>query len=87
MPRQDARALAEAVRTLLDDPTRRAALGDKARARVEARYSLSRFCQGVEDVYEELLAARDQLSKRAPACGSLEADERPSTRLKFKILS
>ncbi len=58
VPRQDARALAEAVRTLLDDPTRRAALGDTARARVEARYSVSRFCQGVEDVYEELLAAR-----------------------------
>ena len=56
VPRRDARA--EAVRTLLDDPTRRAALGDKARARVEARYSVSRFCQGVEDVYEELLVAR-----------------------------
>jgi glycosyltransferase involved in cell wall biosynthesis len=58
VPRQDARALAEAVRALLDDTDRRTTLGTKARARVEERYSVSRFCRGVEAVYEELLAER-----------------------------
>jgi glycosyltransferase involved in cell wall biosynthesis len=58
VPRQDARALAEAVRSLVDDPVRRADLGAQARARVEERYSVTRFCRGVEDVYEELLAER-----------------------------
>ncbi|MFQ6100792.1 MAG: glycosyltransferase [Anaerolineae bacterium] len=55
VPPRDPRALAEAIRGLLDDPQRRAAMGQAARARVEAEFTLERMIARVQAVYEEAL--------------------------------
>ncbi|HEU5483465.1 MAG TPA: glycosyltransferase [Microlunatus sp.] len=55
-------ALAEAVRQLLDDPTRRAAYGRAGAARARSRYSWTRVADGTERAYRSALRAR-----RSPA--------------------
>ncbi len=50
LPPGDADALEQAVRALLDDPTRRASLGAASRARAEARFSHEASCQGLASV-------------------------------------
>jgi len=50
-------ALAEAIRRLLDDHQRRAAMGRAARARVEAEFTLEQMVARVQAVYEGVLAA------------------------------
>ena len=48
-------ALADAVRALLDDPTRAARLGAAGRARAESTFSLSAHVDAIERVYNEVL--------------------------------
>ncbi|MBU0703846.1 MAG: glycosyltransferase [Chloroflexi bacterium] len=56
-PPRDPQALAEAIRSLLDDPQRRAEMGRAARARVEAEFTLERMIARVQAVYEKALTA------------------------------
>ncbi len=55
-PFGDARALAAHVSTLIEDPVRRHAMGERGRAHVLARYSLSRLVNDIDALYRELLA-------------------------------
>jgi len=57
VPPRDPQALAEAIRSLLDDPRRRAAMGRAGRTRVEAAFTLERMVARVQAVYEEALSA------------------------------
>lgn len=50
-------ALVKAIRCLLDDHQRRAAMGRAARARVEAEFTLEQMVARVQAVYEDILAA------------------------------
>ncbi len=52
----DAEGLAAAVRTLADDPARRAQMGAKGRAAVVERYSRDRFADDLERVLEKAVA-------------------------------
>jgi len=55
VPPRDPQALAQAIRSLLDDPERRAAMGRAGRARVEAEFTLAQMIARVQAVYEEVL--------------------------------
>ncbi|MEP0848550.1 MAG: glycosyltransferase [Phycisphaerae bacterium] len=71
----DVAALAQAVRALLDDPPRRAALGLRARQRVAAEFTVQRMVQRIERVYTELLTRSRQFRPgenpgEAPNAGS-----------------
>lgn len=55
VPPRDAASLAGAVNALLADPVGAAALGEEARHRLEARFSVDRMVEGVLDVYREVL--------------------------------
>ncbi len=52
-----ARDLADKIRELLDDPTRRRAMGASARRRAEARFGLENVTRQLVRVYSDLLAA------------------------------
>jgi glycosyltransferase involved in cell wall biosynthesis len=54
VPPRDATALAAALRELLRDPERRAALGAAGRARVESAFSRERMVERVLEVYDAL---------------------------------
>lgn len=54
IPPKDADALAQALERLLADPVKAQAMGEKARRRVEADYSLERLGRGINVIYEEL---------------------------------
>ncbi|MDH5339822.1 MAG: glycogen synthase [Rubrivivax sp.] len=56
-PEQFARDLAAAVNTLLDDPDLRAAMGRRARERVEQRFSWASIARQTLDFYTEVIAA------------------------------
>ncbi len=58
VPRDDPDALARGIRELLDDPERRAALGARARARVEAAFSWRHVAESTVRVYRDVLAER-----------------------------
>jgi glycosyltransferase involved in cell wall biosynthesis len=53
---EDARALADAVARLLDDPAAAARLGQAAQRRVRERFSLDRMASEVEVVYREVVS-------------------------------
>jgi glycosyltransferase involved in cell wall biosynthesis len=55
VPASDPRALADTVRSLLDDPARAARLGAAGRACAESRFSLTAHVDAVERVYTEVL--------------------------------
>ena len=55
VPPRDPQALAQAIRSLLDDPERRAAMGRAGRARVEAGFTIEQMIARVQAVYEEVL--------------------------------
>jgi glycosyltransferase involved in cell wall biosynthesis len=56
-PPTDASAYAGAILSLIDDPARRRAMGEAARA-ASAAYQWSQILAGVADVYREALGAR-----------------------------
>lgn len=58
VPRRDPGALADAIAGLLADPRRRRELGDAGRARRRAEYDLGVMVTRIEQLYEELYAAR-----------------------------
>jgi D-inositol-3-phosphate glycosyltransferase len=58
IPPRDPAALAMAVRSLLDDPARRAAFGDAGRARALRLYSWDRVAAATADIYEQVVATR-----------------------------
>ncbi len=55
-PPGDAAALAEAILTLLDDPARRARLGEAAKLTVECRFTVQRMTDDFARVYDDVLA-------------------------------
>ncbi|HKJ92767.1 MAG TPA: glycogen synthase [Longimicrobiales bacterium] len=57
-PDRFARDLAAAVNALLDDPARRAAMGRKARARVEAHFNWASIARRTLAFYEAIIAER-----------------------------
>lgn len=57
VPAGDRAALVAAIKELLGDPARRAAMGHAARETVEARFDARAMARGVEDVYENVLCA------------------------------
>lgn len=59
-PPGDAGALAEALRTILDDPDRRADMGLEARRRAEARWSQARIIDGFETHLRQLLGQNER---------------------------
>jgi glycosyltransferase involved in cell wall biosynthesis len=54
VPPGDAAALAEAISLLLTDPARMSELGERAKARVAAEFSVDGMVAGIEDVYRDL---------------------------------
>ena len=54
---RDQQALTEAIRVLMDNPQRRAEMGQAARARVETEFTQERMIARVQAVYEETLTA------------------------------
>jgi glycosyltransferase involved in cell wall biosynthesis len=54
----DLDALAAAVRALLDDPSRRDAMGEAGRARAGRRFAPDVHARAIEQVYDSLLAGR-----------------------------
>ena len=54
-PPRDPQAMANAILTLIDDPTKRQALGAAARARVEAHYDIAATVRRIEALYGEVL--------------------------------
>jgi glycosyltransferase involved in cell wall biosynthesis len=55
VPPRDPQALAEALRSLVEDHGRRAAMGRAARVRVEAEFTTERMIARVQAVYEDVL--------------------------------
>lgn len=55
VPPSDTAALVQAIRSLLDDPSRRWAMGAAGRARVEAMFTVEQMIAGVEHVYAEVM--------------------------------
>jgi alpha-maltose-1-phosphate synthase len=60
-PEQFSRDLAAAVNVLLDDPDLRAAMGERARARVEQKFSWTSIARQTLEFYQELIANRRAL--------------------------
>ena len=58
VPPAEPGALAQAIRSLLDDAPRRRAMGVAGRARLEAMFTVERMIEGVERVYQEVLEPR-----------------------------
>lgn len=58
VPFGDAEALARSIDELLTDPAKRREMGQRARARVLARYDIGRLVDDIAALYRELLAER-----------------------------
>jgi len=56
VPRDDAKALAQGIRTLLDDPQQRAAMSGRARQNIVEAYSWPHIASKTEKVYREVIA-------------------------------
>jgi glycosyltransferase involved in cell wall biosynthesis len=52
----DVQGLADALAALLEDPTRRAQMGQAARARVEAGFELGQCVDRFRGIYQQMLA-------------------------------
>jgi glycosyltransferase involved in cell wall biosynthesis len=65
VPARDAPALAKALLGLLHDPLRRQAMGRAAQDRFERYFSLQRFIEAHERLYEEMLAEHPRYSQIA----------------------
>jgi glycosyltransferase involved in cell wall biosynthesis len=75
-PSGDARALADHLSSLLDDPVARAATGARARRSVVARYGIERLLGDVERLYRQLRAG--QPAGQTEASASPEIEDRDS---------
>jgi glycosyltransferase involved in cell wall biosynthesis len=73
VPRRDARALAEAIRSLLDDPDLRRRLGKDGLHRAR-RFDWDRVSTEIEAVYEEVAGRRRSLPRRRRQQRELFAD-------------
>jgi D-inositol-3-phosphate glycosyltransferase len=60
VPPRNPSALATAVKSLLEDPQRRAAYGRAGRERVERRYTWSRVAAATANAYAQVVRARDK---------------------------
>ncbi|HEX5415936.1 MAG TPA: glycosyltransferase family 4 protein [Chloroflexota bacterium] len=60
----DSDDLAANLRALLGDPARRRAMGERGRAKVEARYSWQRVGEQLEEIYEQVAGARSRATPR-----------------------
>ncbi len=69
-----AAAMLEAIAALLEDPDRRRALGERARARARERFSWQRSAERLETIYARLLDR--QQPAPSPTTGSRERAER-----------
>lgn len=56
VPPRDVDAMAAAIVSLVDDPARRARMGQHGRARVLAHYTAAQYVAGIDAVYRELVA-------------------------------
>lgn len=56
VPTGDAAALAAALATLMSDPGRAFAMGERGRERVSAQFSIEREAAGIQSVYEQVLS-------------------------------
>jgi glycosyltransferase involved in cell wall biosynthesis len=65
VPPRDPASLAEALHALLADPERRARLGAAGARRARERYGFDRIARATQDVYAELVRARDRFAPRA----------------------
>lgn len=66
VPPRDPAALAAAMRSLLDDPARAAAMGEAGRARVEQRFGWDRAVRRILDVIEAGASGRARAPGRRP---------------------
>jgi glycosyltransferase involved in cell wall biosynthesis len=57
VPPGDSAAFTNAMRTLLNDPEKRAAMGNAARVRATAAFNVERMARGYESIYRAALAA------------------------------
>jgi D-inositol-3-phosphate glycosyltransferase len=67
VPPRDPRALGGALRSLLADPERRAALGEAGAQRARTRYGFDRIARSTRQVYAELAAHAPRVRRRVPS--------------------
>jgi glycosyltransferase involved in cell wall biosynthesis len=79
VPPDDPDALAAAIRRFADDPTLRAHVGTRNRAKAEAELSWSRMVERYLDVYEELLAGEPAAGAAASAGAAAGLTSAPSS--------
>lgn len=72
VPRNDERVLAREVDALLDDPQRRAALGDRAGDRARALFSWGVLVERMEALYLSLAEAKSRSGRLAVSRGGLQ---------------
>ena len=70
MPAGNAPALAEAIRTLLDNPGLRQAMGDRARARALGEFSWMVCAERLVQHYQRAIAASPQCRGRSLLVGA-----------------
>jgi glycosyltransferase involved in cell wall biosynthesis len=58
VPKNDEHSLAEAIASLISDPTRAAEMGARGRERVLERFTMDRLIADVDALYRELLSSR-----------------------------
>jgi colanic acid/amylovoran biosynthesis glycosyltransferase len=58
VPERDVEAMAERLARLIDDPTLRARMAEAARLKVEREYDNRERARTLEDIYDEVKAAR-----------------------------
>jgi glycosyltransferase involved in cell wall biosynthesis len=63
VPAGDEQALAAAMLSLLNNPLRRQQMGQAARERFDRYFSLRRFIEAHENLYEQMLAQQQKYSK------------------------
>jgi glycosyltransferase involved in cell wall biosynthesis len=69
VPPNDPERLAQGIVALAADPSRRAAMGERARRRVANRFSAERLVRDIDSLYTELLHEPEVPAKRPTAFG------------------